>query len=235
MNYQNFTVDELVEHFRPLTYHALWQALQRFKADEQLLQKLKIVQVLFKEEKKQQRKDEKNLERPNSYSMWLGMKTRCTNPNLHVERPTYESCTFSEEFSDFSTFHKWCTKQKGYGEKDKLGKPWQLDKDLILIGNKIYSPETCVFLPQEINSFIIVRNKTSTLPLGVTSVSGKFQSACSDNYLGLYSTPGEAFSAYRTFKEAQAKILAFQYRSKLDTKAFEALLNYNIQERSFQF
>ena len=86
------------------------------------------------------------------YKRWISMMTRCYNESgLH---PSYKNVTVAEEWHDFSNFNKWCLKQ---GVRAYI-KDLALDKDLLSGGQKIYSPETCTFLPISINSLLVQKD-----------------------------------------------------------------------------
>lgn len=66
---------------------------------------------------------------------------------------SYQDVLVSSEFANFQKFAEWCISQPGH---DKKG--WHLDKDLLSKPNdRMYSPETCCFLPAAIN--IALRNR----------------------------------------------------------------------------
>ena len=101
------------------------------------------------------------------YSLWTDMLLRCTNKVL-LKRPTYEGTACSESFKSYTFFYEWCNQQKGFNEKDKNGRKWNLDKDLLVKGNKLYSEDTCVFVPHRINSLLIKRDACrGEWPVGV--------------------------------------------------------------------
>ena len=87
------------------------------------------------------------------YVLWQSMLKRCFSEKYQTRRPTYKGCNVSDNFLNYSFFYDWCQKQIGFGKVDEKGRYWQLDKDLLFVGNKTYSETTCVFVPHEINSF----------------------------------------------------------------------------------
>lgn len=170
------------------------------------------------------------------YEHWRGMLRRCQEI-WWVKHPAYNETSCSENFKHYSFFYEWCHKQIGFGNKDNKGKLWQLDKDLLVGGSKVYSEDTCIFLPQEINK-LIVKNKPTRgeYPIGVhwDKKLKKFISQCngvSENskHLGCFDTQHEAFEAYKTFKESYIKRKANEYKSQLDPRAYQALLNYTVE------
>jgi hypothetical protein len=106
------------------------------------------------------------------YKSWNQIIYRCCSKKRLEKHPTYSECTVSDNFRNYSYFYDWCQKQVGFGMNG-----FEIDKDLLSKGNKIYSEDTCVFLPKEIN--MAIRGRTSKkrdLPTGVSfhKKSGKF-------------------------------------------------------------
>lgn len=162
------------------------------------------------------------------YSLWTSMLERCYNKKLHTMRPTYLGCNVSDNFKMYNYFYEWCQNQIGFNIAD-----YQLDKDLLLKHNKIYSEDNCVFIPKNINVLLTKRQSDrGILPIGVTKSGSNFQASCSVNgirkYLGTFNTPELAFNAYKTFKEAHIKELAEKYKDTIDERAYQALLNYEV-------
>lgn len=170
------------------------------------------------------------------YSLWVDMLLRCTE-KYQTKRPSYVATICSENFKSYSYFYEWCQEQKGFGNTDENERYWQLDKDILIKGNKLYSEDTCVFVPSRINTLLIKSNSVrGEYPLGVCwhKNRNQFVSSCSGtdrvkNHLGLFSTPEEAFQAYKLFKEEYIKMVAEEYKSQLDTRTYEALMNYTVE------
>ena len=111
-----------------------------------------------------------------------------------------------------------------------------LDKDILSKGNKIYSPNTCIFVPQNINILFTKRNKSrGNLPIGVCyhKQDGKYMSKCSfgdgQKYLGCYDTPQEAFQIYKEYKEKYIKEVADKYKEYIPQKLYETMYNYEVE------
>lgn len=169
------------------------------------------------------------------YSLWNNMLTRCYNEKLFIENPTYEDCHISENFKSFRYFKGWCNNQKGFKCTNEKGKPFQLDKDILIKGNKTYSEDACVFVPPEVNKLITKANRIrGTLPVGVVyhKKNRSFVSRLSKENkavnLGSYSTYEEAFQAYKQAKEDYIKEVAELYKDQIDIRVYEALMKYEV-------
>ena len=150
--------------------------------------------------------------------------------------PSYKSCTTTPYFNFFANFKDWCRHQIGFGSKDENGKHFALDKDILIKGNKIYSPETCCFVPNEINNLLSPNrvNRVSN-PIGVSfhKRDEKYQ-AClntgaSRTQLGYFMSAEEAFLAYKQAKEAYIKEVANKWKDQIDHRVYEALMNYQVE------
>ena len=163
------------------------------------------------------------------------MLRRCYSTTLKKKCPTYEGCEVSENFKYYEYFYEWCHKQIGFGV-DGNGNPFQLDKDLLVKGNKVYSETICVFLPNEINSLLTKRTASrGEYLIGVSwsKTNKAFKAQVSKNkgksgHLGYFKTEIEAFNAYKTAKESFVKELANKWKSQIDIRAYEALMNYEV-------
>lgn len=95
------------------------------------------------------------------YKRWVGALQRCYSKKRQEKQPTYKGCTVCDEWLTFSNFKKWMETQKWEGRA--------LDKDFLVEGNKVYSPSTCVFIPQALNNFILSNTiKRRKYPFGVS-------------------------------------------------------------------
>ena len=161
--------------------------------------------------------------------LWYDMIKRCSDVVYKRHHTTYNECLCSENFSNISYFKEWCSTQIGFGSKG-----WTLDKDILVKGNKVYSEDTCCFVPQEINKLFVKRGVRKQYPLGVNyhTLSGKYRSSISYNgkhkYLGLYLTPEEAFQVYKQAKEDYIKEVTNKWKDQIDPKVYEALMCWEI-------
>ena len=164
------------------------------------------------------------------YYTWKGMLERCYDKNLHNKRPSYIGCTLDSKWMCHQNFALWFI--ENFNPETMDG--WHLDKDILVKGNKIYSPETCCFVPQEINLLFAKRqNNRGEYPIGVSKSGNKFMSKISINgerkYLGTFDTPEEAFQAYKTAKEKYIKEVADKWKPLIEEKIHQALYNYQVE------
>ena len=165
------------------------------------------------------------------YEIWRSMIQRCYSDSFKNKHSTYEGCECSENFKSYEYFYEWCNQQIGFSNKD-----WQLDKDLLVKGNKIYSEHSCVFIPKEINTLLTKRESSrGEYPIGVcwSKTSKAFMAQVSKNkgkreHLGYFKTELEAYNAYKTAKEAFVKEQAEKWKDTIDERAYNALMNYEV-------
>ncbi len=161
------------------------------------------------------------------YNLWRAMLNRAYGKAYLQNTPSYLGCSVSDTFLYYHLFYNWCQMQIGF---NTIG--YELDKDLLIKGNKQYSEDTCVFIPKEINSLLTnCKAARGMLPIGVTKAANRYQARCRANgekCLGTYDTPELAFQAYKTFKEAYIKEQAELYKDSIDPRAYLALVNYEV-------
>ncbi len=162
------------------------------------------------------------------YDLWRSLLCRCYAFSTHKIRPTYVGCSASKEFKNFTYFHEWCQSQIGFGREG-----YHLDKDLLVRGNRVYSEDTCTFLPSELNTLLLsCKRVRGVLPVGVSPWKDKFRASCRRGsaayYLGVFKTPEEAFQAYKEAKEAFIKSQAEEWKALIDPRAYAALMAYEV-------
>jgi hypothetical protein len=135
------------------------------------------------------------------------MMERCYSDKKQAVCPTYVGCSVDEPWLNFRNFSDWVTTQDW---EDR-----QLDKDLLIKGNKVYSETTCVFIPERVNYFLTTnRARRGDLPIGVYRSRGRFQAMCRNpitrkkQFLGRLDTPEAAHLAWKAAKHKLACQLA---------------------------
>lgn len=142
------------------------------------------------------------------FDRWRKMIQRCYSQTSSANHKYYSGCSVADIWQKFSEFRLWIQCQDWEGN--------HIDKDLLVPGNKVYSPEFCVMIPQRLNNFLTDNGaKRGDTPIGVSfrASMGKYQANCGDPfsskkvYLGLFDDPGSAYEAWRRRKHE----LACQY------------------------
>ena len=142
------------------------------------------------------------------YKMWQRILERCYSIKYQTRNPTYKGCSVSPKWLVFSCFRDWLEKQNWEGKEP--------DKDLLSIGNRLYSEDTVVFIDHKTNSFI---NRSNYLEAGFVGTSfdkdsGKYKSSCNNPFtgklenLGRFQTQEEAHLAWKARKHELACMLA---------------------------
>lgn len=169
-----------------------------------------------------------------AFKRWRAMFQRCYDKKLHKMEGTYKDCEVCEEWWTFENFFKWFI-TKYYELPNEIV---QIDKDILIKNNKVYSPDLCCFVPQTINSLLTKSNKSrGEYPIGVSYIERDkvFRAQCCNGKkktvaLGDYQNVDEAFLAYKKYKENLIKEIAYQYKNVLEDKVFKALYNYKVEK-----
>ena len=177
-----------------------------------------------------------NGNRLKEYNLWQALLSRCYCDKFHVKCPTYKDCSVSDNFKYYPYFKEWCNNQIGFNVLDDKGNHFELDKDLLIKGNKVYSEDACCFIPREINVALIYNHTNKgNHPIGVSysKVNNKFvvyvkKGNGSREYLGYFEDASVAFLAYKASKEAYLKELANKWKDKIDPRVYEALIGWEI-------
>lgn len=165
------------------------------------------------------------------YNLWSGVLERVYCPKLHKKRPTYNNVILCPEWHNFQEFTEWCQWQKGFKENN-----FQLDKDLLSNRNlKEYGPETCCFLPRELNTCLVFGNERNGHLPGVYWDAQSYRvsttNSSGEKVSKRFISEEEAFDWYCNMKDEKAKFLAEKYSDILDERALLVLKNFNSKER----
>lgn len=164
------------------------------------------------------------------YALWSGIINRCYRD---IRAVYYCGSEMSTNFKNYSYFYEWCQEQIGFNRKHNNGMSWPLDKDLVLLGNKEYHEDLCVFVPIEVNTVLNTRGgANSRTPTGVCLTRGKYKVSCRTDSgrvsLGYYSKRDEAYKVYKNFKEDYLRYLADKWEGQIDSRVIHTLKTYNL-------
>ena len=155
------------------------------------------------------------------YKAWESMLQRCYSKKFLESNPTYIGTSVCNEWLSATAFKKWMEKQDWQGK--------YLDKDIIFPKSKLYSPDTCAFVLEATNLFVLASDASrGDYPIGVNlhKRAGKYRAQCrnpftgKNEYLGLFLTPEEAHEAWRKRKHDLAQLVA---ATESDMRVVEAL------------
>lgn len=205
--YDDFKKGEIKNPFFPIAFGVGYMGIGKFKSRD------------------------KNGKPTKCYNAWHNMLKRCYYFNYQEKNTTYANCTVCKEWHDFQVFAEWYYSHFYEIENEMM----TLDKDILHKGNKVYSPETCVFVPQSINKLFTKRDTVrGKYPIGVCKMGNKFIAyLCKGNgkqiSLGYYATPNEAFLAYKHAKEKYIKEVAEEYKLYIPQKLYDAMIVYEVE------
>lgn len=170
------------------------------------------------------------------YQQWNGMKGRCKDGEKARKRlPSYVGCKLHPPWYSFDVWLKWAEHQQGFLNRDAEGYIWQQDKDILSKDGKLYSPDTCVFIPRKLNGFFIPpsSSKITPLPVGVTAhpYGGGFRARINNangkvKHVGLFASAEAARAAYEAEKILVAAEWASKYDGLVDSRIIHVLRNY---------
>lgn len=165
-----------------------------------------------------------------SYVVWSAMLDRCYSESSKINHPSYEGCTVCEEWLFYPAFLEWIT--------DNYKEGFHLDKDLKILGSKTYSPDSCSFIPAEINSLTIsCKASRGGLPQGVAMLkpSGLYSSRVREYgktiNIGCFKCKYDAFKAYKERKLMYIiKVANSAFaRGDICEQVFNNLINWEIK------
>lgn len=162
----------------------------------------------------------------NEYAAWASMIKRCySEGSAYMNKSYFHKVTVCDDWHNFQNFGDWYN--DNYIEcEGRL----HLDKDILHPGNKIYSPENCLLIPQSLNAlFINVPNKTG-LPNGVRKTDfGKYKGVYNGKELGIFNTIEEAYKVHAIEKKKDIIRRMEEIKNILPEKVINAIYNFEFK------
>jgi len=159
----------------------------------------------------------------NAYNHWSSLIRRSYDPKYHEKKPTYKDVTVCEEWHNFQNFAEWFDKNYIEG--------YDLDKDLLSGNKKVYSPETCIYIPKHLNSFMTnVRSDNTSGETGVSWSNAANKWAARINFdgknknLGVFVNKHDASDVYKAERRKLCDIMRDRYKNILPKKALESII-----------
>ena len=172
------------------------------------------------------------------YATWANMLQRCYSKEKQKEFPRYKGCSICDEWLYFPDFYNWCHEQTNWDKVVENPKMFHIDKDILVKGNKVYSPNTCCFVPAIVNTLFVKCNAMrGNLPIGVSFHRGKYRARYSNPITNEkfckcgFDNPVSAFNYYKNKKEEVIKYVAqieFEKGTITET-CYNAMVNYEVE------
>lgn len=166
-----------------------------------------------------------SLKTERAYISWSDMLERAYCPVFHAQFQTYKDCSVVEEWRRYSNYAKWHTENMPFG--------YQLDKDILIPGNKLYSPSTVLAVTPELNrSVVFFRRVPMSGYYGVHSVpDGFFRAECKVNgkrLKGPYRfSAAECHKDWQLMKADSVEALLLDYmKGPIDLRVVRAILAF---------
>ena len=178
-----------------------------------------------------------NCKMTKEYDTWIHILQRCFDNKLKEKQPSYIDKECCDEWLYYPNFYEWLHSQTNF-DKWYNGKRWAIDKDILVKGNKVYSPDACCLIPQNVNCLFLKREaERGDYPIGVHYREDCFIARCRNPFtntnedLGFYSTPESAFQAYKTYKENIIRQVAeVEYEAdNITEECYQAMMVYKVE------
>jgi hypothetical protein len=168
-----------------------------------------------------------NRKRTKHCKTWINMFKRCCSESYHESNQEYIGCSVHPDWHNFQNFAKWFD--------DNYIDGYQLDKDILIKGNKVYSPDTCRMIPKSLNTLLTDCAATrGDYPQGVCQHQGGFVAQLSKRgvrfYIGCFNTPELAYEAYKSAKEQHVKDEALRYfeSGEIQQDIYDSLMKWDL-------
>lgn len=174
-----------------------------------------------------------NSKTTDEYVDWYDMLKRVYDIKYLTKHTSYIGTELYEDWHNFQLFAQW--RKENYYEIPN--QKMCLDKDILTKGNKLYSPDTCIYVPQNINKLFTKSDKIrGEYPIGVYlfTKNMKYKAQCNNGrgktiHLGYFDTPEEAFNQYKKYKEHIIKEVADEYKEYIPHQLYQAMYDYRVE------
>lgn len=162
-----------------------------------------------------------------AYEKWTGIMERCyLNPDKYPAY--YGKCIVCDEWHNFQNFAKWFEENRYYVSDSRLN----IDKDILFPKCNIYSPKTCLLIPQRINMLFLNKPNNRGLPNGIVKQGKGFLAKYKHEPLGVFSSVEKAYEVYASKKEEAIREVLNEYKDVLSKETYDAIYNYRFDIRN---
>lgn len=173
----------------------------------------------------------KNLTKSQMCKMYHNMFDRCYRDYYQQHNPAYIGCEVCPEWlDDKENFYDWVSENYYVCGTEQI----DLDKDILFKGNKMYSPETCIFAPHTINQLFESIGKNSVYLKSLDKWKSEINVDGKNINLGYFDTEEEAQQQYIRHKEAAIVAKADEYKEKIPKALYDAMVNWKIEPSDWQ-
>lgn len=162
-------------------------------------------------------------------ALWRSMYQRCYSEKGYT---SYYDVTISPNFRDYSYFYEWCHRQTGFDQKHENGRYWNLDKDLICIGNRRYHEDFCAFLPTEVNNVLNTPNNKGNGVVGVRVVGNNYVVSIKEKEehprLLTFKRREAAYCVYKESRENRLRYLAEKWEGLINNRVVNTLRTHTL-------
>lgn len=170
------------------------------------------------------------------YGIWRSVLTRCFDKRYKEKYPTYENASCIHEWFYYENIYEWIHEQENFNIVKNTN--YNIDKDILFKGNKLYAPEKCIIIPQRVNKlFTKCDAKRGKYPIGVSYdiYSGYYGAYCNNGeeqvHIGNYKDMNTAYKKYKEYKESVIKKVAEEEYAKgtIIEKCYDAMIKYQVE------
>ena len=165
-----------------------------------------------------------NNEKTKEYRVWSLIIYRCCYKKYSRKLAPYKDCEVSEEWKNYSNFYKWY-EDNFYECSDQL----EVDKDILSKEEKIYSKETCLLIPREINGFCKPSKQGGCYLTVCNKWSANVNRRSGYTHIGNFDNFEEAEIEFIKCKNSIFQSLVDKYKGELPKYVYKKLKNAKLR------